>query len=252
MPNYSMTRLYYILTTFFIYSCSAPTDDGQKISTSQTIDTLIPFSGHWTTEKYLQTLQRTKSPKASQDDGSFLFIPSSLSGLAYPYVYHEGGAQFRIKKYGDRFFLKLTEEYDQSDSTEIIVNSDGNRLQVWDRNYIKLNDMNTIAEKVIFEGRYIYGDKTITISEFGAISGLDSVSSLTVENDYIGPGMDMDLIYLRIGDQANSSHTFEFYSDTLRIYDVYCNESDENDSCLDTRRGKLKWTLVRITGHNSR
>src|SRR5690606_21784834 len=108
----------------------------QKVSEPVTSDTLIPFGGHWTTEKYLQTLKQTKSPKASQDDGSFLFIPSSISGLAYPYVYHEGGAQFRIKKYGDRYFLKSTEEHYQTDSTEIKLNADKNRIEVWNQNYI--------------------------------------------------------------------------------------------------------------------
>jgi hypothetical protein len=215
------------------------------------VDTLIPFGGHWADEKYLQTLQRTKSPMASQDDGSFLFIPSSVNGLAYPYVYHEGGAQFRVKKHDDRYFLTVTEEFNQGDSSEIKLIDNGNILEIWDRKYIKLNEPNTIAEKVIFSGQYKFGDRRVTISEFGVITGLDDVSSLSVNNDYIGPGMDFDLIYLHVGDKKSLTHTFSFSGDTLKIFDIKCNEAEADGVCMDMEKGNLKWTLVRITGHNS-
>jgi len=160
-------------------------------------------------------------------------------------VYHEGGAQFRIRKYGDKYFIKLTEEYNQSDSAEIKILDNGTRLELWNEKYIKLEDRNTIAEKTIFAGTYVLGDKEVTISASGNISGLDSVSRISVENDYIGPGMDLDLIYLQIGNRGNVNHTFNFSEDTLHIYSVYCNETDENGGCLDTKRGELLWTLVK-------
>ena len=232
--------------TILISSCGNRTENSSIISETETVssDTIIPFHGFWATEKYISILTKTKSPRQSQDDGEFFKVPKSYKDRAFPCVYHEGGAGFRIVKHNNSYYLKA--DYDKNDSTEIVFIDNGNKMKLWNKIYVKTQENIGIPEDILFKGQYKLGDKSVILNANGTIDGLDSVKFYTVENDYIGPGMgDVDILYLGKTEKEKSTHCFEFKSDTLLIYDINCKETDESGTCLDIQKGQLKWKLTK-------
>ncbi len=245
MPNYKMTQYTIILAwTILLSSCEDRTENLKSITETETVfsDSIIPFHGFWATEKYINTLTKTKSPRQSQDDGEFFQVPRFYKDRAFPCVYHEGGADFHVVKRDNSYYLKS--DYDKNDSTEIVFIDNGNKMKIWNKRYVKTQEKIGIPEDILFKGLYKLGDKSVTLNADGTIIGLDSIKFYSVENDYIGPGMgDVDILYLGKTDKEKLTHCFEFKSDTLLIYDITCNETDENGICMDIQKGQLKWTL---------
>lgn len=232
--------------TISIYSCGNRIENSNTVSETEIItsDTIIPFHGLWATEKYINTLIKTKSPRQSQEYGEFFQVPKSYKDRAFPYVYHEGGSDFHIVKNNNSYYLQS--DYDKNDSTEIIFIDNGNKMKIWNKIYVKTQENIGIPEDVLFKGQYKFGDKSVTLNADGTIDGLDSVKFYSIENDYIGPGMgDVDILYLGKKREEQLTYCFEFKSDTLFIYDKNCKETDESGTCLDMQKGKLKWTLTK-------
>ncbi len=232
--------------TILISSCGSRTENSNSVSETETVssDTIIPFHGIWVTEKYISTLTKTKSPRQSQDDGEFFQVPKSYKDRAYPFVYHEGGADFRIVKSANSYYLKA--DYDKNDSTKIVFLDNGKKMKIWNKVYVKIKENIGIPEDLLFKGQYMLGDNFVTLNADGTISGLDSIKFYAVENDYIGPGMgDVDIIYLGKTEKEKFTHCFKFKVDTLFIYYIDCKETDEDGTCMDIQKGQLKWTLTR-------
>jgi hypothetical protein len=245
MPNYKMTRYKIIFAlTILISSCENRIENSKNVNETETVsfDTIIPFHGFWATEKYINTLRKTKSPRQSQDDGEFFQVPKSSKDRAFPCVYHDGGADFHIIKFNNSYYLKA--DYDKNDSTEIAFIDNGNKMKIWNKIYVKTQENIGIPEDILFKGQYRLGGKSVTLNADGTITGLDSVKFYSVENDYIGPGMgDVDILYLGKTQTEKLTHCFEFKSDTLLIYEINCKETDEDGTCMDIQKGQLRWTL---------
>ena len=211
---------------------------------TNTTDTIIPFNGFWATEKYINILTKTKSPRQSQDAGEFFQIPKSFIDKAYPFVYHEGGADFHVVKKNNSYYL-IADNY-KNDSTLIHFTDGENKIIIGDEIYFKRQENIGIPEELLFKGQYFLGAKSVTLNADGTILGLDNIKFYTVQNDYIGPGMgDVDILYLGKTINEKLTYCFEFNSDSLLIYDTKCNGADESGKCLDIRKGRLKWTLVK-------
>jgi hypothetical protein len=146
-------------------------------------------------------------------------------------------------KYGAAYFLKSCSS---SDSIKIELAVNGTMLILKTDTFLKVKEHIGIPEDVLFKGEYRYNNSTVQIQNNGSITGLDSAKYYYVENDYIGPGMDnIDIIYLGYTKSEHTPYIFNFANDTLYIYTVKCMEKDENNDCLDQRKGKLKYKLIR-------
>jgi hypothetical protein len=229
-----------------IYSCGNWNENSNNDKTLETIeaDTIIPFHGFWATEKYIHTLIKTKSPRQSQDDGEFFQIPLSNRDRAFPCVYHEGGPDFHVVKHNNSYFLKADDN--KTDSTEIIITANGSKMKIGDQIYVKTKENGGIPEDLLFKGQYNSEDKSVTLNGDGTIVGLDGINYYSVENDYIGPGMDnVDILYFGKTKTEKRTHCFEFKADTLLIYNIVCKETDDNGNCLDIQKGQLKLKLIK-------
>src|ERR1700679_1154898 len=108
-----------------ISSCHNKADNTNDTSKAILNDAIIPFNGIWASEAYIRILKTTKSPRLSQDSGYFIQIPKSYKDKAFPYLYHEGGEEYHVMKYGNKFYLKSIDN--ASDSTEIMVAGNGTK-----------------------------------------------------------------------------------------------------------------------------
>ncbi|HTA28802.1 MAG TPA: hypothetical protein VK809_13505 [Bacteroidia bacterium] len=241
-----MTRLTIIFfLVISISSCHNKADNTNDISKAILNDTIIPFNGTWASEAYIRILKTTKSPRLSQDSGYFIQIPKSYKDKTFPYLYHEAGGEYHIIKHGTSFYLKSIDN--ASDSTEIIVADNGNKLKIWNEVFIKTKDSCGVPEDILFKGNYKLNGKPVTFNANGTIVGLDSIKFYAIENDYIGPGFgDLDVVYLGKTSKEKQTHSFLFKADTLFIYKIKCLEIDSsNGDCLDIANDKLRYTLIR-------
>ncbi len=239
----SFLRRYIIFLVFIclIFSCGTNENTENKNAKEVVSDTIVPFHGFWASEKYINTLMKTKSPRQSQDDGEFWVIPKLYLDRAYPCVYHEGGPDYHVIKNGNSYFLRSS-----YDSIQIVFIDDGRKIKIGDWLYIKTKENVGVPEDLLFKGSYKFIDKSVVFNADGTVKGLDSINFFSVQNDYIGPGMgDVDIVYLGKTKEEDLTHCFQFQADTLFIYNIQCLEEDDRGTCLDIQKGDLKYKLVK-------
>lgn len=238
-PGRLLAKLFIAL---LLGSCSNETTE-EVIHATETVsgDTLISFHGIWASEKYINVLLETRSPRKAQGDDFFISIPVSLNQSGHTYVYHEGGSMFHVVKNSTTYFIKYGGYVD--DSLEIgFLSTD--KMRIDSEVYLKMKDGARISEDLLFRGTYTCNDTEVVFSEYGTISGLSTIDSYIVQNDYYGPGYGaVDIVYL--GRNAGE-HVFNFIGDTLFIYKMMCMEEGENGECNDIQAGELVYKLVKI------
>lgn len=231
-----------LIVTMLFISCKSGNQSTHSTTANSNIDT-IPFHGSWVDILYINELIKTKSPRAAQEYATFLTIPISNKMAAYAFTYHEGGPDLHIYYSNRKYYLKSDANID--DST-LVVFTDKEKIVLGNSTYVRTDTNSKIPEKLLFKGAYKHNDKQVTFLENGSITGLDSITFYSVVNDYIADGMDsVDVIYLGTEKDPKQMFCFSFNVDTLYINTVKCLEKDEHGNCLDIRKDRLKYTLIK-------
>lgn len=233
-----------VLTSLVLAGCNEASEKVTDITDNTSIDTssINPFAGTWVRKGYIDTLIFTKSPRASQGSEFFYFIPPILGDTGYTFVFHEGGQQFVVKAMGNKYTLCLP----SGDSSIIEKVRDGG-IKIAGDEYVRLSKerAENVSEQFLLAGDYLSGNGQVHFGMDGSILGLDTFSYYYVNNDYIGPGLDLDLMYIGAKPGMSPEYSFHFVGDTLLIYTTKCIEDDENGDCLNLITDNLLYRLVR-------
>jgi hypothetical protein len=103
-----MIRLYiFFLTSTLLVACTSNYKKQKERFSSnfKTLDTVVPFSGFWVNETYVKNIERTKSPRQSQNVmESCLTIPArTLQPTTMVSGFHDGAAEMVVVKKDNKF-----------------------------------------------------------------------------------------------------------------------------------------------------
>ena len=240
-----------LLASFFLIACHSTDSkpNAGPASNAQKQDTVVPFGGFWLNETYIKNIERTRSPRESQDASHdcCLFMPSStLQTASIATDVHEGGREMVLVKNDNSFQFYYKENDTISHLAYNIQVISANKLKVGQYTFIK-TDENFIAD-ILFSGKY--QDKlgnTVQFSKDGHIKGLGTYSVYNPMYDYLGPGLDVDQVDMGPSTQKMETFGFKFSQDTLFIHNLNCLLRDSSDnSCLEVTLGDIKYKLIRI------
>lgn len=239
-----------LLASVFLFACHS-TDPKPNTAPAPNVkkeDTVVPFAGFWLNETYAKNIEHTRSPLKSQNASAncCLFIPASTLQTASIADLHEGGPGMAIVKKDNSFQFYYKEDDKVSRLAYDIQVISANKLKVGKYTFIK-TDEHFLAD-ILFSGKYqdTLGT-TIEFSKDGHIKGLGNYTVYDPLYDYMGPGMDVDLVDLGQSTQNMENFGFKFSQDTLYIHNLNCLVRDSSDnSCMEVALGDIKYKLVRI------
>lgn len=241
-----------LLTSSILFACHStnPTPNEPLASNSKfkTLDTVVPFAGFWVNETYVKNIGRTKSPRECQNIfESCLTIPArTLQPTSMVSGFHEGAGEIVVVKKDNTFQFYNKEADTISNLAYDIQVMAADKIKIGKNTFIKTNE-NFLAD-ILFSGEYRDTlSNTVQFLKDGHIKGLGSYTVCEPIYDYMGPGMEVDLV--DIGSNAkNLEHFgFKFSQDTLFIHNLNCLLRDSSDnSCLQVSLGEIKYKLIRI------
>jgi len=238
----------------FNASCGGHNDSSAQRSGSGSLikasnDTAISLTGVWVNKAYLDTLLATGSPRTAINAVRESCIEFRSDTDKYAHIalnFHEGEDE-RIFRKGGKYML--------GDSGEILALSP-EEIRIAHQYFVKFKHPDSlkydynIVEELLFVGNYqLENGAKVSFSSDGRVFGLDSVRYFTPNVDYIGPGLDVDQLWLGVDSDVYKSpkYAFKFINDTLLLYKLNCLEGyDSTDqSCGVTGFGQLKWKLFK-------
>ena len=237
-----------ILTVALLFSCSS--NEQQSSDTSnrfKTLDTIVPFTGFWLSEKYINTVIKTKSPLHSQDENAnSITIPSkTLEVTRMVGGLHEGAADMVLVKKSDKFqfYYKYDDTIrDLAYDIELISKT---KIKIGNEFFLRVNE--NFLEEILFKGEYI--DNKGSLVEFninGQVKGLDNYKVYSPVYDYNDAAKDVDQVVIGQTDTEGKRYGFKFLGDSLFIYELVCLEFDSlNNLCSKVDYGQLTYKLYR-------
>lgn len=207
------------------------------------------MTGVWVNKAYLDKLLATGSPRTAINAVSEPCIEFRSDTDKYAHIalnFHEGEDEHILRKGGI---------YMLGDSGEIVALSP-EEIRIAHQYFVKFKhpdprkyDYN-IVEELLFAGDYqLENGGKVNFSGDGRVYGLDSIKYFTPNVDYIGPGLDVDQLWLGVDSDLYKSpkYAFKFIKDTLLLYKLNCLEGyDSTDnSCGVVDFGPLKWKLIK-------
>jgi hypothetical protein len=231
------------------YNGSSVQRSGTDSPRSAGNDTAFSLTGVWVNKTYLDTLLATGSPRAAINAASEPCIEFRSDTDKYAHIafnFHEGDDEQISRKCGN---------YTVGDSGEIVAISP-EEIRIARHYFVKFKHPDSrrydynIVETLLFAGNYqLENGGKVTFSGDGRVDGLDSIKYFTPNVDYIGPGLDVDQLWLGLDSDIYKSpkYAFKFKKDTLSLYKLNCLEGyDSTDnSCGVVDFGQLKWKLIR-------
>jgi len=243
------TYILYLTIPVIILACNS-TDKKQNDSTAtdfKTLDTIVPFPGFWVNEIYLKNIERTKSPRECQNvSESCIRIPArTLQATSMVSNFHEGAAEMIVLKNRNKyqFYYRYGDTIrNLAYDIQIISNE---KIKIGKNTFIKTNEK--FLEDKLFSGEYLdsAGAKVQFLKD-GHITGLGAFTTYAPVYDYLGPGMEVDLVDLGESPEKMTDFGFKFNKDTLLVYKLNCLIPDSTDNtCLKVDFGDLKYRLIK-------
>lgn len=241
-----------LLASSILFACNStkpkPNEPiASPITDFKTLDTVVPFAGFWVNETYVNNIKRTQSPRECQNlMESCITIPDrTLQPTSMVSGFHEGAGEMVVIKKDNTF--QLYYKYDDTIRNlayEIKVIS-SEKLKIGKNTFIKTNE-NFLAD-ILFSGDYQDSVKnTVQFLKDGHIKGLGAYTLCKPLYDYMGPGMEVNLVQLGPTQEKLEDFGFKFIQDTLFIHNLNCLQRDSTDnSCLEVSMGDIKYKLVK-------
>jgi hypothetical protein len=230
------------------------TDKTSISDSSLNVSSINNLAGDWVNLKYLRSIQKTKSPKISQNEGEYSYIRFSNDTALFILGFHEG-VDLKVKSYGANNYYCVG--YDNDTIRMIVSNA---KLTVVHKGaketYLKYNmrlpndDFGIrLLNKEIFSGVYRDIDSPnhiVTFTDDGLVKGFLDFNSYVVDPDYADVACNFDIIYLRLKPSDRFKYTWTFSKDTLKIYNLDCAVYDSIENmCLETKIGQLQYRLIK-------
>lgn len=216
-----MKKLLYILSiiSIGISSCQKETKTG-TIETEVKIDTTLENSV-WVNSKYLETIERTKSPlKASAfADTALINFNAKADTASIVWNYHEG-SQYLIKRDKLIQFYNTYEIKNTPEMSGILMNG---KLKLGNSNFSRVDTIG-FFEKKYWLGKHTQKGKSIELLSDGTITGIDSLSSFYVWNDYITTQTDIDLVDFTAKSKNAKTYGYKIIGNEIIFYDFKWNE----------------------------
>lgn len=242
-----------LLTCSLLFACHSntptPSESPAPSLNFKTLDTVVPFAGFWVNETYVKNISRTKSPRECQGImESCLTIPArTLQPTSMVSGFHEGAAEMVVVKKANtfQFYYKDSDTISNNLAYNIqVIATD--KLKIGKNTFIKTNE-NFLAD-ILFSGEYQdTTGATLQFSKDGHIKGLGNYAVYEPIYDYMGPGMEVDLVDIGQNSKNLEHFGFTFSQDTLFIHNLNCLLRDSSDnSCLQVSLGDIKYKLIRI------
>jgi hypothetical protein len=225
------------------------------IETYKLQDTAIGIAGFWVSEDYYSLLLESKSPRKAQLNARIIEIPErSIESAEMLVNFHEMESECRFllspKGYemwnvrNDSLLSKYADVEVVSPTSIKIKNELFVKVDIVELAHLEY----LVAEGVLFKGNYTNSkNQEIELMDNGDIKGLNGVNYYQIKADYIGPGLNVDMIALGPNAEEVVNYGFQFKGDTLNIYELKCSNFDKtNHQCIDNKFGKLVHQLWRI------
>lgn len=212
------------------------------------LDTVVPFTGFWLNEIYINNIAKTGSPRACQNlSECCIDIPGrTLQSTSMIYGFHEGGQEIVVvcDLQNFRLYYKDNDTINKL-AYDIQVISD-KKIKIGSNTFIKTD--RRFLEDILFSGEYIDGTGArIQFLKNGQINGLGNFITYEPIYDYMDAGKDVDLINLKENNKTSFPYGFRFNKDTLFIYNLNCETFDSTENvCLESSLGTIKFKLIRV------
>ncbi|GGD57491.1 hypothetical protein GCM10011514_22000 [Emticicia aquatilis] len=192
------------------------TETKQETTKPETLENTI-----WVNAKYLETLERTKSPLQAKPfaDTVMINFDAKADTASIVWNFHEGSS-YSIKKsekiqFFDAYEVKPKPEFEATLSNGIL--KIGNSL-------FKKVDTTGFIEKKYWIGKYSTPNGNIELGYDGKISGVDSLATYYVWSDYVTTQTDIDLIDLYANSNKSTTYGYKFTGNEIIFYEFIWSE----------------------------
>ncbi len=213
----------------------------------------VAFSGNWVNGKYLRVLRQSKSPRLAQGAAelSVVVIPAAAGQRAsLIWGFHEGSEYVLKTEAGGKAGLHDAEGGQRAYVLEYAPAGDS--LKVGDDWFVRLAggaSPEQAANPYLFAGRYGLGDREVTFTPDGKVTGLDSIRYYQPFLDYIDAGMQVDQVRLGRHPDTLQPYGFAIGGNTLTLYRLTCVEYDSTSQvCGVVENGPELLRLRRQSG----
>lgn len=213
-----MKNLLLLFSVIIICSC-------QKEQKKEEADTSLANS-IWVNAKYLETLERTKSPLQAKPfaDTVMISFSSKADTANIVWNFHEGSEH--LVKQGDK--IQLFNAYEPNKTPEFegaLVNG----MLKLGKSLFKRVDTTGFIEKKFWIGKYNSDSlqTTIELKFDGKITGIDSLATYYVWSDYITTQTDIDLIDLYANSNKSTTYGYKFAGKEIIFYEFIWSDKDQ-------------------------
>ncbi len=219
----------------------------------KTLDTRLPFSGHWISEDYYNSIKKDRSPRLAQEGSQYIHIPErTLQPAMMIYNFHEAGTTLTFIKNGHSYeaWEVLNDSLTQRLSSVKIMSDERMTLGNTRFRKIALKSRKAhpgILEELLFKGSYrdATGNKIVFHND-GRITGMKEVTYYEPMLDYFDAGRQIDQVGLLINGDELKWFGFRFIGDTINLYTMNCSAFDHTENrCVEVDYGEMIYKLWR-------
>lgn len=232
-----MKKLLYILSLFSISISSCQKEAKmEKTESTINIDTTLENSV-WVNSKYLETLEKTKSPlKASAfADTALISFNAKADTASLTWNFHEGSQYRIVREKTVQFFTT----YEAKNTSEMEAKFKDGKLKIGTSFFSKVDTIGFI-EKNYWIGKHKYQNINIEFLPDGSIKGIDSLSSYYVWIDYVTTQTDIDLIDLKTKNNKSKTYGYKVKDNKIIFFDFIWEEDG-----IIGKKGKELFTITR-------
>jgi hypothetical protein len=200
------------------------------------IDTTLENSV-WVNAKYLETIEKTKSPLQASAfaDTAIISFNAKADTASVTWNFHEG-SQYRIVRGKTVQFFNTYEVKNVPEMEGIFENI---KLKVGNSYFTKVDTI-SFFEKKYWYGKHKYKNVNLAFLPNGSITGIDSLSSYYIWADYVTTQTDIDLIDLKTKNNKSKTYGYKVKENKITFFDFIWEESD-----IIGKKGKELFTITR-------
>ena len=212
-----MKKTALFLLSIVLFSCQ----EKQKETINNDLNNTI-----WVNAKYLALLENTKSPLQAKvfADTVMVSFSSKADTANIVWNFHEG-SEYMVKR-GEK--IQLFNAYEEKPTPEFEGNIINGSLKLG-KTIFKKVDTTGFIEKKFWIGKYVI-DSTNTNIELkfdGKITGVDSLATYYIWNDYITTQTNIDLIDLYAKSNKSVTYGYKFAGKTIIFYEFIWDNKEQ-------------------------